>query len=107
MWKTGVRPMHYDLILRGGEIITHRDRFHADIAINNAKIAAIGGLGGAEATEIANIEGLTVLPGVIDTQVHFREPGMEHKEDIASGTSSAAMGGVTTVFEMPNTNPPT
>jgi dihydroorotase len=100
-------PMTYDLILRGGEIVTGRDRFMADVAIKDSKIAAIGQLGSDEALEIANIEGLTILPGVIDTQVHFREPGLEQKEDIATGTQSAAMGGVTTVFEMPNTSPPT
>jgi dihydroorotase len=52
-------------------------------------------------------QGLHVLPGVIDTQVHFREPGLEHKEDLATGTAAAVKGGVTAVFEMPNTNPNT
>merc|ERR1711916_338461 len=51
--------------------------------------------------------GLHVLPGVIDSQVHFREPGLEYKEDLETGARSAALGGVTCVFEMPNTNPST
>ena len=51
--------------------------------------------------------GLHLIPGVIDMHVHFREPGYTHKEDWETGTQAAAMGGVTTVFEMPNTHPPT
>lgn len=61
----------------------------------------------AEAARTIDAQGLHVLPGVIDSQVHFREPGLEHKEDLASGTASAAMGGVTSIFEMPNTKPST
>src|SRR5262249_44357138 len=57
--------------------------------------------------EIVDCRGLHILPGVIDTQVHFREPGLTHKEDLESGSRSAEMGGVTAVFEMPNTNPNT
>src|SRR5690606_23185505 len=68
---------------------------------------ALGTLAQADAGEIFDAKGLTVLPGVIDTQVHFREPGLEHKEDLATGTAAAAMGGVTAVFEMPNTKPST
>ena len=59
----------------------------------------------SQAGEALDASGLTVLPGVIDSQVHFREPGLEHKEDIAHGTKAAVMGGVTTIFEMPNTSP--
>lgn len=59
------------------------------------------------AAETLNLDGLTILPGVIDSQVHFREPGLTHKEDIESGTRAAILGGVTSVFEMPNTNPST
>ena len=61
----------------------------------------------AKAAEIFEAKGLHVLPGVIDTQVHFREPGNEHKEDLESGSRAAVLGGVTAVFEMPNTAPPT
>ncbi len=79
----------------------------ADVAVRDGKIAAIGALAGAGAAEVFEAKGLHVLPGVIDTQVHFREPGNEHKEDLESGSRAAVLGGVTAVFEMPNTSPPT
>lgn len=79
-----------------------------DIALNHGKIAALLEPGHEEfAPEIIDAEGLHVLPGIIDSQVHFREPGLEYKEDLHSGSKSAALGGVTTFLEMPNTNPPT
>ena len=59
----------------------------------------------ASAAEVIDCKGLHILPGVIDTQVHFREPGLTHKEDLETGSRSAVMGGVTAVFEMPNTDP--
>jgi len=99
--------MTYDLILKGGIAVTPNGTGHADIAIKDGKIAAIGSLGGASAASEIDCAGLHVLPGVIDTQVHFREPGLEHKEDLATGTAAAAMGGVVAVFEMPNTKPGT
>ncbi|MEL7049772.1 MAG: dihydroorotase, partial [Pseudomonadota bacterium] len=77
----------------------------ADIGVRHGRIACIGDLGGATADQSLDVTGLTVLPGVIDTQVHFREPGLEHKEDLETGSRAAVMGGVTAVFEMPNTNP--
>lgn len=77
-----------------------------DIGVRGDRIAAIGDVGG-DAAEVVNCAGLHVLPGVIDSQVHFREPGLEHKEDFGTGTAAAAMGGVTAVFEMPNTKPST
>jgi len=79
----------------------------ADIGVRGGRIAAVGALGGATAAEVFEAKGLHVLPGVIDTQVHFREPGNEHKEDLESGSRAAVLGGVTAVFEMPNTSPPT
>jgi len=97
----------FDVILKGGEIVNHDGRGHADIGIIDGKTAAIGDLSQASAGEIVDCSGLMVLPGVIDTQVHFREPGMEWKEDLQSGSLCAVMGGVTAVFEMPNTNPTT
>lgn len=78
-----------------------------DIAVAEGRIAAIGAPGSVAAAETVDCTGLHVLPGVIDTQVHFREPGNEHKEDLESGSRAAVMGGVTAVFEMPNTDPPT
>ncbi|MDF1769681.1 dihydroorotase [Maricaulis sp.] len=97
----------YDVILKGGEIVNHDGRGHADIGIIDGKTAAIGDLSQASAGEVVDCSGLMVLPGVIDSQVHFREPGMEWKEDLQSGSLCAVMGGVTAVFEMPNTNPTT
>ncbi|MGE5476647.1 MAG: dihydroorotase [Bacteroidales bacterium] len=97
----------YDLILKGGIAVTPNGREQTDIAVQDGRIVAIGGLSGASAASEIDVSGLHVLPGVIDTQVHFREPGLEHKEDLATGTAAAAMGGVVAVFEMPNTKPGT
>jgi dihydroorotase len=97
----------YDLLLRGGTVVNHDGRGGRDIGIRGGRIAALGDLAGASAAEAIDARGLTILPGVIDTQVHFREPGLEHKEDLETGSRAAVMGGVTAVFEMPNTRPPT
>jgi len=98
-------PETYDLIVRGGEVINHAGRGLADVGVRNGKIAFVGDLGHAHAGEVFDATGLTVMPGVIDSQVHFREPGLEWKEDLESGSRGAVLGGVTTVFEMPNTEP--
>ena len=95
----------YDLILKGGTVVNHDGEGVRDIAIRGGRIAAIGDLGGAKAAETLDAKNLHVLPGVIDSQVHFREPGLEHKEDLETGSRSAVAGGVTAVFEMPNTKP--
>ncbi|HAT08324.1 MAG TPA: dihydroorotase [Rhodobiaceae bacterium] len=97
----------YDLIISGGTIAGPAGTQEGDIGIKDERFAAMGDLAHAEAGERLDVSGLTVLPGVIDTQVHFREPGLEHKEDLQSGSLAAVMGGVTAVFEMPNTKPPT
>ena len=97
----------YDLIITGGTIAGPDGTTDGDIGIKDGRFAALGDLAEAEAAETLDVSGLTVLPGVIDTQVHFREPGLEHKEDLQSGSLAAVMGGVTAVFEMPNTKPPT
>ena len=97
----------YDLIFRGGTIVNHDGVGRSDVAVKNGRIAAIGDLGQASAGEIVDVTGLHVLPGVVDSQVHLREPGNEHKEDLESGGRAAVLGGVTSVFEMPNTKPPT
>jgi len=98
---------NFDLVLRNGSAITPSGTVTVDIGITHGRIAAIGSLGGAGAAESFDATGLAVLPGLIDTQVHFREPGLEHKEDLATGTAGAALGGITAVFEMPNTKPTT
>ncbi len=95
----------FDLIVKGATVVNHDGRAERDIGIRGGRIAAIGSLAQAKAAEVIDAKGLTVLPGVIDTQVHFREPGLEHKEDLESGSRAAVMGGVTAVFEMPNTKP--
>lgn len=97
----------FDLIIRNGTVVNHDGRVKADIGVRNEKIALLGDLKGASAPEEINAAGLHVLPGVIDTQVHFREPGLEAKENLESGSRAAVLGGVTAVFEMPNTRPPT
>ncbi|MBP7649891.1 MAG: dihydroorotase [Phenylobacterium sp.] len=97
----------YDLIIRGGEVVNHAGRGLSDVGVRAGKIVAIGDLSQASAGEVFDAKGLTVLPGVIDTQVHFREPGLEWKEDLESGSRAAVLGGVVAVFEMPNTEPTT
>ncbi|MEJ1995002.1 MAG: dihydroorotase [Limibacillus sp.] len=96
----------YDLILRGGSVATPNGLETIDVGVMDGRIAALGRVAG-DAAEVIDATGLHVLPGVIDSQVHFREPGLEHKEDLESGTRAAALGGVTAIFEMPNTNPST
>ncbi|MER9712693.1 dihydroorotase [Mesorhizobium sp. M0174] len=95
----------YDLILTGGTVVNHDGEGFRDVGINGGRIAAIGDLRQASAGETIDCHGLHILPGVVDSQVHFREPGLEHKEDLETGSRAAVLGGVTAVFEMPNTNP--
>jgi dihydroorotase len=95
----------YDLILTGGTVVNHDGQGARDIGVRNGRIGAIGDLAQASADSRIDCRGLHILPGVIDSQVHFREPGLEHKEDLETGSRAAVLGGVTAVFEMPNTNP--
>ena len=95
-----------DLIIKSGECYINGNLEKKDIGISNKKIVKIGDLKD-KSKEIFDAKGLTVLPGCIDTQVHFREPGSTDAEDLNSGSKAAVMGGITSVFEMPNTNPPT
>lgn len=97
----------FDLIIRNGAVATPSGFVELDVGAREGRISALGSLGGAEAAETIEARGLHVLPGVVDTQVHLREPGNEHKEDIETGTKAAALGGVTAVFDMPNTRPST
>src|SRR5215468_8154786 len=97
-----------DLVILGARVVTDTASFDAAVAIKDGKVLAIGedrAMPSARATFDAT--GLHLLPGAIDVHVHFREPGYTHKEDWQTGTAAAAMGGVTTVFEMPNVDPPT
>ena len=95
----------YDLRLAGGTVHLPGGPVRTDIGVRDGRVAAIGPIADAGAT--IDCAGLDILPGVIDTQVHFREPGLEHKEDLESGSRAAVLGGVTAVFEMPNTKPNT
>jgi dihydroorotase len=95
----------FDVVIRGATVVNHDGEGVRDIALLGGRIAAIGALGTAKAKETIDAKGLHILPGVIDTQVHFREPGLEHKEDLETGSRAAVAGGVTAVFEMPNTKP--
>jgi dihydroorotase len=97
----------FDLVLKGGTVVNQDGIGPRDIGVRDGRVAAIGALGAASAAETIDCAGLHILPGVIDTQVHFREPGLDHKEDLESGSRAAVLGGVTGVFEMPNTNPQT
>ncbi len=97
----------FDLVISGGTVMSPMGQVTTDVGVRDGRIAALGDLGRAVAAERLDAGGLHVLPGAIDTQVHFREPGLEHKEDLESGTRGAAKGGVTAIFEMPNTSPNT
>jgi len=100
-------PETFDLLIKGATLVNHAGEGLADIGVKDSRIVAIGSYAGHRAGRTIDAAGLHVLPGVIDTQVHFREPGLEHKEDLQSGSRSAVLGGVTAVFEMPNTKPAT
>jgi len=95
----------FDTIFDNATVVNHDGRSLRDIGVTDGRIAAIGNLNRNDAGERINCTGLHILPGIIDSQVHFREPGLEHKEDLQSGSLAAVMGGITAVFEMPNTNP--
>lgn len=96
-----------DTIVSGGQIITAASRTDASIGILNGKISGIYAPGTEPAArETIDASGLTVLPGVVDTHSHHREPGFTHKEDIESATRACAAGGVTTTVAMPNVYPP-
>ncbi|MFM9848466.1 MAG: dihydroorotase [Hyphomicrobiaceae bacterium] len=96
---------NYDVLIKGGTVVNHDGIGQRDIGIVAGRIVAIGRLDPAGAAELVDASDLHVLPGVIDTQVHFREPGLEQKEDLETGSRAAVVGGVTAVFEMPNTKP--
>ena len=95
-----------DLIIKNGKCYIDKNLKDVDIGIQNSKIVKIGKLD-EDSSQSIDATGLTVLPGCIDTQTHFREPGSTDTEDLASGSRAAIVGGITSVFEMPNTNPAT
>lgn len=94
------------LLVKNGICVLPGRTVKADVLIEKGVIVEVGQVK-SSATKTIDAEGLHVLPGIIDSQVHFREPGLTHKEDIESGSRCAALGGVTSFYEMPNTNPST
>ena len=98
----------FDLIITGGEVFLPNSSIEKiDIGVTGSKIVELGNLSKKDCEKKIVVNNLIVLPGAIDSQVHFREPGLTHKEDIMNGTKGAILGGVTSIFEMPNTNPST
>ena len=96
-----------DLIVRNGTCFIDGNLSKHDIGVQNGKITHIGDLTKEQSSNTINADGKIVFPGLMDTQVHFREPGSVDAEDLHSGSRAAIIGGITSVFEMPNTNPPT
>ncbi|MBS7813504.1 dihydroorotase [Roseococcus pinisoli] len=96
---------HFDLILRGGQAVLPWGIEPLDIGVRDGRIAAMGALGKAEAAQVIDCTHLHVLPGLIDAHVHLREPGDPAVETIETGTRAAVLGGLTAVFDMPNTSP--
>ena len=96
-----------DLIVRNGTCFIDGNLSKHDIGVQNGKITHIGDLTKEQSNNTINADGKIVFPGLMDTQVHFREPGSVDAEDLHSGSRAAIVGGITSVFEMPNTNPPT
>jgi dihydroorotase len=100
--------MNADLVINNGKVVSPDAVIEASVAVKDGRILAVGAVEAMPAAkETLDAGGLHVLPGAIDVHVHFRDPGYPHKEDWESGTAAAAFGGVTTVFDMPNTIPPT
>jgi dihydroorotase len=95
----------FDTVLRGGTVVNQDGESVRDIGIRQGRIVALGSIPASSGGTVIDAKGLHILPGVIDTQVHFREPGLTHKEDLETGSRAAVLGGVTAVFEMPNTKP--
>jgi dihydroorotase len=95
----------FDTILRGGTVVNQDGEGVRDIGIRGGRVVALGSIPASSGGIVIDAKGLHILPGVIDTQVHFREPGLTHKEDLETGSRAAVLGGVTAVFEMPNTKP--
>ena len=97
----------YDLVLKNCNVINENVESQVDIAIKNQRIEKIAASIDSESSEELDLSGKLVIPGLIDDQVHFREPGHTHKGDISSESKAAIAGGVTSYIEMPNTNPNT
>lgn len=99
--------MHCDLVIKNGEVCIPSGRFRQDIGVQAGKIVALTKPGQLSGEKVMDVTGKVVLPGVIHTHVHMREPGLTYKEDYESGTKAAAAGGITCTVDMPNVQPPT
>jgi len=100
--------MHYDLIIKGAAIVNSKETFQGDVAVKNGKITSTGILDPDDSADIIyDAQGKYVLPGIIDSHVHFRDPGFTEKEDFETGSAAAAFGGITLVCDMPNVDPVT
>ena len=95
------------LLIKNGSLVNSSGVVKSDIFISGGKITQIGTSLNCEADRVIDAAGKYIFPGLIDPQVHFRDPGLTHKEDLKTGSMAAAAGGITTFFEMPNTNPST
>ena len=100
--------MAADLVIKNGWVVTPDATFKGGVAISNEVIVAIGADDSLpQGKQEIDVKGKHILPGLFDGHVHFREPGMTHKEDFNTGSTAAVCGGITTVVDMPNTVPPT
>ena len=97
---------NYSLIIKNGSCYVNGKLTKTDIGLSGNKIKKVGNIE-LNSSKVYDATNKVVLPGIIDTQVHFREPGSTDAEDLESGSRAAVLGGVTSLFEMPNTNPPT
>jgi dihydroorotase len=101
------RQIDYDLLIRGGRVLLEHGVHALDIAVSEGRVSALLPRGTlAQSAQVVDADGCHVLPGLIDTHVHFRTPGWTSKEDWAHGSRAAVAGGITTVIDMPNTRPP-
>ena len=97
-----------DWLIRNARLVNEGREFDADLRIRDGRIDSIaGGLDARPGEQVLDAHGRWLLPGMIDDQVHFREPGLEHKGDLATESAAAIAGGLTTIMDMPNTKPPT
>ena len=96
-----------DILFKNGTLVNEGKIFESDIGIKGERIEKIASSIEVEAKNIIDLKGYYVLPGLIDDQVHFREPGLTHKGNIQSESRAGLAGGVTSYFEMPNVNPTT
>ena len=102
-----MKNIKYDLGLISGSVFIKDKFIKTSVGIKNNKITYIGKISPSHCKKFLILKNKLILPGFVDTQVHFREPGLTHKEDLEHGTRAALLGGITTIFEMPNTSPAT